>query len=167
MKNLKNIIILFVFPLLFSQCTKLDKTVYGSTDKMLDAKRGEVTIAKASEVNDCIANHIEGIKIVDVREPEEFEAGHIKGAINVPRGLLEFSDQLTNRRDHLYLYSGTDKRAILSAINLRALKFGKVRVIEGGFDQWAANFPQLIEKGSGAPVGAAPAKKASSGGCGG
>jgi rhodanese-related sulfurtransferase len=28
--------------------------------------------------------------IVDVREPNEFAAGHVPGAINIPRGVLEF-----------------------------------------------------------------------------
>ncbi len=29
------------------------------------------------------------VVIVDVREPEEFKAGHVPGAVNVPRGLLD------------------------------------------------------------------------------
>ena len=28
--------------------------------------------------------------VIDVREPSEFETGHIPGAINIPRGVLEF-----------------------------------------------------------------------------
>ena len=31
-----------------------------------------------------------GCPVVDVREPEEFAEGHIPGAVNIPRGLLEF-----------------------------------------------------------------------------
>ena len=31
-----------------------------------------------------------GCPIVDVREPDEFAEGHIPGAVNIPRGLLEF-----------------------------------------------------------------------------
>ena len=31
----------------------------------------------------------EGALVVDVREPEEFGAGHVPGAINIPRGVLE------------------------------------------------------------------------------
>ena len=31
-----------------------------------------------------------GCPIVDVREPEEFADGHLPGAVNIPRGLLEF-----------------------------------------------------------------------------
>jgi rhodanese-related sulfurtransferase len=33
--------------------------------------------------------------VLDVREPDEFSAGHILGSINVPRGLLEFKMSAT------------------------------------------------------------------------
>jgi len=35
--------------------------------------------------------------LIDVREPEEFHSGHLSGALNIPRGLLEF--KLTNDPD--------------------------------------------------------------------
>jgi hypothetical protein len=31
-----------------------------------------------------------GALLLDVREEEEFKAGHVPGAVNIPRGLLEF-----------------------------------------------------------------------------
>ena len=31
-----------------------------------------------------------GAVLLDVREGEEFKAGHVPGAVNIPRGLLEF-----------------------------------------------------------------------------
>ena len=31
-----------------------------------------------------------GVPVVDVREPAEYAAGHIPGAVNIPRGVLEF-----------------------------------------------------------------------------
>ncbi|PIX61485.1 MAG: hypothetical protein COZ47_01740, partial [Lysobacterales bacterium CG_4_10_14_3_um_filter_64_11] len=31
-----------------------------------------------------------GAPVIDVREPSEYAAGHIAGAVNIPRGVLEF-----------------------------------------------------------------------------
>lgn len=36
------------------------------------------------------AVHPGGCILIDVREPAEFDTGHIAGAINIPRGVLEF-----------------------------------------------------------------------------
>ena len=80
--------------------------------------------------------------IVDVREPHEFAEGTVSGAINVPRGLLEFSiqnhpelkhlevDELLNAR--LFLLCGTGGRSALAALALEALEFTSVYSIAGG-----------------------------------
>ena len=47
---------------------------------------------RISEVSvDALAaeEHREDV-LIDVREPAEFEMGHLAGAINIPRGVLEF-----------------------------------------------------------------------------
>lgn len=41
-------------------------------------------------VGDAQALMAKGAAVLDVREPEEFAAGHLPDAINIPRGLLEF-----------------------------------------------------------------------------
>lgn len=80
--------------------------------------------------------------IVDVREPHEFAEGSAPGAINVPRGLLEFNiqnhpelrhlgvEELLNTR--LYLLCGTGGRSALAALTLEALEFTNVYSIAGG-----------------------------------
>ena len=80
--------------------------------------------------------------VVDIREPEEFAAETYPGAINVPRGLLEFSiqnhpalkhlgvDELLNAR--LFLLCGTGGRSALAALTLDSLEFRNVYSIAGG-----------------------------------
>ena len=55
--------------------------------------------------------------LLDVREPDEFRDGHIPGAINVPRGLLEFKlssePTLRDRSLSFILYCKTSGRAAL------------------------------------------------------
>ncbi|MCI5147190.1 MAG: rhodanese-like domain-containing protein, partial [Candidatus Electrothrix sp. AR3] len=56
--------------------------------------------------------------IVDVREPDEYASGHLPGAINIPRGLLEFKiwkhiefPKNTDVDKHIYLYCKVGGRA--------------------------------------------------------
>lgn len=167
MKQLKYVLILLGLPFLFTGCGKTDSTNYGSYEKMVKAKEKEVSFVSVSDLQAQITSHTTGIKIVDVRETEEFETGHIPGAISIPRGLLEFSDKMSNRRDVVYLYSDNQNRAVLSAKSLKTLKYKHIYVLNGGWEKWHAAYPDLTEEGSegGAPAAAAP--KASSGGCGG
>ncbi|MBE0639706.1 MAG: rhodanese-like domain-containing protein [Bacteroidales bacterium] len=166
MKKLKYLSLLLMFPLLLSNCTHVDTQVYASVDELVAEHKADVNYATVQQLDELLISGTPGVKVVDVREPEEFAAGHIPGAINVPRGLLEFSSQLTNRREKLYVYSNQQNRSTLAASNLELLKFGHVTVLDGGMDAWALAFPEKIEEGSGTASAATPAKKASSGGCG-
>lgn len=84
--------------------------------------------------------------LLDVREPAEFDAGHMPGAINIPRGLLEFKigdhPQLSQRDRDILIYCKTSGRAALAALNLQRMGYVGVRSIHGGFDAWAqVNLP--------------------------
>jgi len=80
--------------------------------------------------------------LIDVREADEFAAGHIPGAINVPRGVLEFklssTPELDARDLRVLLYCKTSGRAALSACALQEMGYVRVQSIAGGFDAWAA-----------------------------
>ena len=80
--------------------------------------------------------------VLDVREADEFAQGHLPGAINIPRGLLEFrisnDTGLQDVARPILLYCKTSGRAALSAVALRAMGFTAVRSVAGGFDAWAA-----------------------------
>lgn len=78
--------------------------------------------------------------LIDVREPEEFVAGHIPNAISMPRGMLEFQleshPELSNRATKIVLYCKTSGRAALAAQSLQAMGYQSVVSILGGFDAW-------------------------------
>ncbi len=95
--------------------------------------------------------------LIDVREPAEFETGHIPGAINIPRGVLEFqvdahpavanvSDTaLSHKESPIVLVCRTGGRAALSAVNLHRLGFANVRSIAGGIVAWGeAGLPLVV-----------------------
>ena len=80
--------------------------------------------------------------LLDVREADEFHAGHIPGAVNIPRGLLEFklsnTPELSARDLNIVLYCKTSGRAALAACALHDMGYLQVQSIEGGFDAWSA-----------------------------
>jgi rhodanese-related sulfurtransferase len=78
--------------------------------------------------------------LVDVREADEFAAGHLAGAVHIPRGLLEFkfsaNPALQARDLKLVLYCKTSGRAALAASALQEMGYQNVQSIAGGFDAW-------------------------------
>ena len=87
----------------------------------------------------------EGWHFVDVREPDEYAAGHIPGSRNYPRGFLEVRADLehpkrdawlADRRRPLLLYCGGGNRSALAAQTLLDMGFRRVVSLRGGFHEW-------------------------------
>jgi rhodanese-related sulfurtransferase len=80
--------------------------------------------------------------LVDVREADEFAAGHLAGAVHISRGMLEFkfsaNPALQARDLNILLYCKTSGRAALAAAALHDMGYLNVRSIAGGFDAWTA-----------------------------
>jgi rhodanese-related sulfurtransferase len=87
----------------------------------------------------------EGWHFVDVREPDEFAAGHLPGARNYPRGFLEVKADLehpkrdawlADRNRPLVLYCGGGHRSALAAKTLQEMGFTKVVSLAEGWTGW-------------------------------
>jgi rhodanese-related sulfurtransferase len=80
--------------------------------------------------------------LLDVREGDEFAAGHLPGAIHASRGMLEFklssTPALTARDLKVVLYCKTSGRAALAAAAMQDMGYLNVKSIAGGFDGWVA-----------------------------
>jgi rhodanese-related sulfurtransferase len=87
--------------------------------------------------------------IVDVREPEEYSAGFIPGAVNVPRGLLEFTiwshvgfPDKTDMNKQLTLYCASGGRCALATKVLMDLGFTNVTSADMRIGEWQkAGYP--------------------------
>jgi len=95
-----------------------------------------------------VANQVNGTNyfILDVREPDEFAAGHIEGAINIP--LRQLGDNLSklpeNKTAPMVVYCHTQKRATHVLVILRELGYTNVYNLEGGivgYQDWVDNNP--------------------------
>jgi len=87
------------------------------------------------------------IKIVDVREIPEYMAGHIKGAVLIPRGVLygAVKKGKIKPEQKIVLVCRTGHRAILAAATLKKwYKFDNVYVLKGGMKAWIQNGGTVI-----------------------
>ena len=87
--------------------------------------------------------------LIDVREADEFAAGHLPGAVLMPRGLLEFklsgTPALSGRDLKVVLYCKTSGRAALSAQTMQSMGYLQVSSVAGGYDAWVAAGKQVVK----------------------
>lgn len=80
--------------------------------------------------------------LIDVREADEYNAGHLPGAIHLSRGMLEFKisnmPAMASRDLKIVLYCKTSGRAALAACALHDMGYLNVKSISGGFEAWSA-----------------------------
>lgn len=107
----------------------------------------DLVAAAKQDINEVDVDHADTAiqnadLLIDVREPEEYHNGHLTGAINIPRGLLEFKfsndDALTSRDLNIVLYCKNSGRAALSAKSLAEMGYLHVISITGGIEAWQA-----------------------------
>lgn len=94
-------------------------------------------------------NNAELNLIVDVREPAEYQEGHLPRAVNIPRGILELrADPASPTADPalssdrtarilVYCTKGPGARSLLAAQTLRGMGYDRVEVLGGGLMAWA------------------------------
>jgi rhodanese-related sulfurtransferase len=99
--------------------------------------------------------------VVDVREPYEFAAMHIDGAISVPRGVLESAcewdyeetvpELVRARERELVVVCRSGYRSALAAFNMQLLGYRKVASLKTGLRGWN-DYEQALVNGDGREV---------------
>jgi rhodanese-related sulfurtransferase len=105
--------------------------------------------------------HNPQLMILDVREPYEFEAMHIQGSINVPRGVLESAcewdyeetlPELVRARDReIVVVCRSGYRSVLAAHSLHVLGYKNVVSLKTGLRGWK-DYEQPLEDQEGRNV---------------
>jgi len=117
-------------------------------DQMVARAKKTIHLASLSEFKK-IVDHPGDALIIDVREADEYETGHVPDAINIPRGVLEFRiwklvgfpDKVDYGR-RIYLYCKLSGRTALAAQSLGKLGFTKVTAVDMQIDDWTkAGYP--------------------------
>jgi len=102
--------------------------------------KSQIDEVDPSEVHGELArNGDRRVVIVDVRETDEWDAGHIPGAVHVPRGYLEsrIEGAVRDREADVVLYCASGSRSALAAHTLKELLgYENVRSMTGGITLW-------------------------------
>jgi len=99
--------------------------------------------------------------ILDVREPYEFDAMHIAGSLNVPRGVLESAceweyeetvpELVLAREREIVVVCRSGYRSVLAAHSMQVLGYKDVVSLQTGLRGWK-DYEQPLEDAQGRPV---------------
>jgi rhodanese-related sulfurtransferase len=112
------------------------------------AAKKQVKLVKMDEFKALFDQGKAGL-IVDVRQENEYADGFVPGAVNVPRGLIEFRiweevgfPKATDMNKQMTLYCKTGGRCALAAKTLQELGFTNVSSVDMLFENWVkAGYP--------------------------
>jgi rhodanese-related sulfurtransferase len=78
--------------------------------------------------------------VVDVRDKDEWDEGHIPGAIHLSRGTIELDieEKVPDTNAMVICHCGGGGRSALAAQSLRKMGYKNVRSMAGGFKAWKA-----------------------------
>ena len=105
--------------------------------------KAEIKKVTAADVKAAIDSKEKAI-ILDVRDPDEYKAGHIPGAVHVSRGKLEFTvwDKITDKDAKIYVYCLTAARSTLATKTLNDLGYKNAVLMDAHFEDWVkAGYP--------------------------
>lgn len=83
-------------------------------------------------------NNDKGAVLIDVRTPEEFNTGHIPGAMNIDISSYEFKNRISqmDKSGSYYLYCRSGSRSYTAGKMMKNMGFEKVYNLEGGIIDW-------------------------------
>jgi len=100
----------------------------------------QVPLAEFKGIVDSKADAV----ILDVRNPDEYAAAHVPGAVSLARGLLEFNiwTVVPDKNKTIYVYCRTGGRAALATKQLNELGYKNAFAVREGIRDWVkAGYP--------------------------
>src|SRR5436309_7418046 len=108
--------------------------------ELLNQTKKQIKEVSVQEVRDKLTPD-NGFTLLDVREGDEWEQGHLEKAIFLPRGFLEVKADktLTDKNQPIVVYCAGGVRSALAAKTLQDLGYSHVYSMRGGFTEWKNN----------------------------
>ena len=127
-----------------TEAQRTNRTGGKTVAQLLDEAARQVAFMSMEEVRAHLGEGNPDLVIVDVRERDAYEAGHIPGARHVPRGQLELRvDQvLPDPTVRVLTCCEFGKISTLAAATLRTMGFTRAVALDGGLKAWReASYP--------------------------
>ncbi len=156
MKHIKFIIILLLAVIVFSNYSCNKQESFQSAEELVASVAVNLETITIDQLK-AKMDSFEMYNLIDVREPKEHNHGYIPGAVNIPRGTLEFNIgkeefwekagfYFPAKDEEFILFCKKGNRSILAVDALLKLGYTNVKYIEGGFKKWELTYPLLQEK---------------------
>jgi rhodanese-related sulfurtransferase len=106
--------------------------------QICDEAKARIREIEPGEVVAKLATGSDDWVLIDVRENDEFRAGHLPGARGIGRGVLEYhiADEVPDTDAEIVLYCRGGNRSALAADSLRGMGYTNVLSMRGGFREW-------------------------------
>ena len=88
-----------------------------------------------------------GVRLVDVRRHEDYELGHIKGAISIPKDEIPDALEQLSKEEISIVYCYNQQCHLGASACLTLAEYGyPVMLMEGGFKTWVEEFEFEVVK---------------------
>ncbi|VAX17717.1 hypothetical protein MNBD_NITROSPINAE04-371 [hydrothermal vent metagenome] len=106
-------------------------------NKRVSEARASITEISAKQLK-AMMDKKEKFTLIDVREKSEFDAGHIKGAQSIPRGILEWvlTGKFKDPNTPIVFYCKTGARSALSTKVATELGYKNLKNLRGSIKEW-------------------------------
>ena len=106
--------------------------------QMLAEAAASVPFMSLGELKMCLESAREDLIVLDVRERDAYEEGHIAGARLLPRGQLELrvNQELTDPTQRILVYCEFGRVSTLATATLRQMGFQGAVALDGGMKAW-------------------------------
>jgi glyoxylase-like metal-dependent hydrolase (beta-lactamase superfamily II)/rhodanese-related sulfurtransferase len=106
--------------------------------QMLSDASAIVPFMSLAELKASLENQRGGLLVLDVRERDAYDAGHIPGALHLPRGQLELrvNDELRDPTQRILVCCEFGRISTLAAATLRTMGFQGAVALDGGMKAW-------------------------------
>jgi len=108
-----------------------------SREDLLNEARSVIREMTAQEVHDYLNAGHDPV-LLDVRGRDEWERGHLKGSVHIPRGEMEarVEEAVPEKSREVVIICAGGVRSLLAGESLRALGYENVISMEGGYGDW-------------------------------
>jgi glyoxylase-like metal-dependent hydrolase (beta-lactamase superfamily II)/rhodanese-related sulfurtransferase len=117
--------------------------------QMLAEAAASVPFMSLAQLRSCIESAPGELTVLDVRERDAFEAGHVPGARLLPRGQLELrvNEELSDPTRRIVVYCEFGRVSTLATATLRQMGFRDAVALDGGMKAWReAGFAMKVGK---------------------
>lgn len=105
-------------------------------EKLVESIMPRIQEISVDEVQSALPS--KNFVLIDVREKEEWDTGHLPDAVHIGKGVIErdIAKHVHDKNEPMILYCGGGYRSALAADNLQKMGYKNIQSMDGGIRLW-------------------------------